>query len=265
MSKKEEQAVIKAEEPMMSGAMSVEGIVAQQKLIRDVMAKVMQKDHHYGVIPGCNKPSLWKSGAEVLCLTFRLSPQFSHVETWDGKHLTVKSICTLTHIPSGKNFGSGSAIASTKEKKHRLRKDGPKVVENNNLEDVWNTVIKMADKRALIASVLVVTGASDIFTQDMGEDAEPVVIIEGEANVKDEPKADAKPEPWDWNGKIVKVVPEQLPGGRRCWTLVGFDGLEFKTIEEEVANAPNGNPVRIKYKKNGKGTLVIEKLEEVHG
>jgi hypothetical protein len=42
---------------------------------------------------------------------------------------------------------------------------------NDDLADQWNTVLKMADKRALVAAVLNGTAASDIFTQDL-EDLE---------------------------------------------------------------------------------------------
>jgi hypothetical protein len=45
-------------------------------------------------------------------------------------------------------------------------------VPNEDLADQYNTVEKMANKRAKIAAVLNVTAASDIFTQDM-EDAPP--------------------------------------------------------------------------------------------
>ena len=40
-------------------------------------------------------------------------------------------------------------------------------VDNPDLADTWNTVLKMADKRALIAAVLNGTAASDVFTQDV--------------------------------------------------------------------------------------------------
>jgi len=40
-------------------------------------------------------------------------------------------------------------------------------VPNEQLADTWNTVLKMADKRALVAAVLNCTAASDIFTQDV--------------------------------------------------------------------------------------------------
>jgi len=44
-------------------------------------------------------------------------------------------------------------------------------VENPDLPDLWNTVDKMATKRALVAAVLIVTGASAVFTQDVEDGA----------------------------------------------------------------------------------------------
>lgn len=41
--------------------------------------------------------------------------------------------------------------------------------ENPDLADTWNTVVKMAAKRARIDAVLAVTGASALFTQDVEE------------------------------------------------------------------------------------------------
>lgn len=40
-------------------------------------------------------------------------------------------------------------------------------VENPDIADVYNTCEKMADKRAFVAAVLKVTGASEVFTQDL--------------------------------------------------------------------------------------------------
>ena len=42
-------------------------------------------------------------------------------------------------------------------------------VANPDLADVENTILKMADKRALVAAALLATGCSDIFTQDVEE------------------------------------------------------------------------------------------------
>jgi hypothetical protein len=46
-------------------------------------------------------------------------------------------------------------------------------VDNPALPDLWNTVVKMAEKRARVDAVLAVTGASALFTQDVEEHAEP--------------------------------------------------------------------------------------------
>lgn len=40
-------------------------------------------------------------------------------------------------------------------------------VENPDIADLWNTVLKMAKKRAHVDAIITATGASDIFTQDL--------------------------------------------------------------------------------------------------
>jgi hypothetical protein len=52
-------------------------------------------------------------------------------------------------------------------------------MENPDIADTYNTVLKMAKKRAYIDGILSATAASDIFTQDIEdfpEDARPAVI-----------------------------------------------------------------------------------------
>jgi hypothetical protein len=58
-------------------------VVAQARLIQDVMRDIMREGEHYGKIPGCgDKPSLFKGGAEKICVTFRLRPEYQ-IETID--------------------------------------------------------------------------------------------------------------------------------------------------------------------------------------
>ena len=200
--------------------LEVGDVVAQVQKIQHVMAEVMKEGEHYGKIPGTNKPTLFKAGAEKLCVTFRLRPEFESTETWDGVHLTVKSRCILVHIPTGQVFGTGEGMCSTKESKYAYRGDGrqcpkcgvaaikkskypPKSKElgrepgwycfakvggcgvefaakdeailsqpegrapNPDIADLYNTVLKMANKRSHTAAVLLSTAASDIFTQDL--------------------------------------------------------------------------------------------------
>lgn len=203
----------KAPAAVQAYEMSVQEMVGQVTKIQEVMSAVMKADTHYGVIPGTPKPTLFKPGAEKLCMLFRLDPQYDSMETWDGPHLTVKTRCTLFHIPTGERRGSGEGSCSTKETKYAYRKgerkcpkcgkeaiikgqdkygggwlcwkkkdgcgekfkDGDKSIEsqeagrvaNPDLPDCYNTVLKMSNKRALVAAVLNVTAASDIFTQDI--------------------------------------------------------------------------------------------------
>lgn len=207
--------------------LAIEVIVARVEKMREVQKRLMQKDQHYGVIPGTPKPTLLKPGAELLCLTFQLAASFTREEHRDGEHLEVIATCTLTHAPTGRFLGSEVGSCSTREAKYAYRmgrracpecgtaaisksqpqygggwycnkkaggcganfKKGDDAIEgqesgriaNPDLADQYNTVRKMACKRARIAAVLSVCGASELFTQDLedmagdddGRDAKP--------------------------------------------------------------------------------------------
>ena len=157
---------------------TVSDIRKRTHAIQEVMKGVMKEGTHFGTIPGTPKPSLWKAGAEVLCMTFRLAPLLeSHVTVddpeaeWsytsfkkDGNIVTgtcigyfeVEATCTITGI-NGKTFSRCSARCCSREAKYR----------SLSLFDIRNTVLKMAEKRAFVSAVLMATGASDIFTQDL--------------------------------------------------------------------------------------------------
>src|ERR1043166_7373613 len=64
------------------GPLSAQEIKAQVQLIQEVMQAVMQEGFHYGTLPGTDRPSLLKPGAEKLTHTFRLAPLLN-VETRD--------------------------------------------------------------------------------------------------------------------------------------------------------------------------------------
>lgn len=110
------QAIITRDE------ISVEEIVAQREKIVQVMDAVMKRDIHYGLIPGVNKPSLFKPGAETLCVALRLAPHYVSEKIWheDG-HLTVSVVCTLKHIPTSLEIATGEGLCSTKESRYAYR------------------------------------------------------------------------------------------------------------------------------------------------
>lgn len=213
-------------------AMNVESVTRQVAIIQNVMKSVMKQDEHYGTIPGTNKPSLLKPGAEKLNLVFRLRPEYqiTKTELYSG-HREYEVVCTLYHIPTGQSVGQGVGSATTMEGKYRFRggekKDTGKPVpkdywnlkktdpakakeliggdgfgtakfdgewricelgekiEHDNPADYYNTVLKMAKKRAHVDAILTATAASDIFTQDTEDMTE---VIPGAAEVKKESK-----------------------------------------------------------------------------
>lgn len=212
-------AVQQHEAIMARGELSVEEVVAQKDKIVEVMRQVMTDGVHYGLIPGIDKPTLLKPGAEAINVALRLAPHYESEKIFEGAHLTVVTRCVLKHIPTDLIVGTGEGMCSTRESKyaHRQQKrecpecgmetiikgkeefgggyvcwkrqggcgakffdDDARIteqsigqVENPDLPDSWNTVLKMSDKRALIAAVLNATAASDVFTQDLEEEAAP--------------------------------------------------------------------------------------------
>jgi len=196
----------------------IDALIARVEKIREVQSKIMKEGHHYGVIPGTQKPTLLKPGAELLGLAFQLDPQFAATEKYVGDHLESIVICTLFHAPTAVRLGSGMGSCSTRESKYAYRKGqrfcprcrnaaiirgreeygggwlcfakaggcgakfairdpaitGQSVerIANIDIADSYNTVRKMACKRAHVAAILLVTCASEIFTQDVEDEQE---------------------------------------------------------------------------------------------
>jgi hypothetical protein len=177
-------------------------VVAQVATIQRLMADVMREDTHYGKVPGTDKPTLLKPGAEKLCFTFRLADEYEIMPQSVFTDIFIKYVvrCTLRHIGSGQVCGSGIGSCNSREAKYRYRwmatdlapekheanaqkakglgkwrKGGGAGntwvwhvrMDNDNPYDQDNTLLKMAEKRAKVAATLNATAASDIFTQDV--------------------------------------------------------------------------------------------------
>ena len=187
-------------------------VSAQVQTIQELMRSVMREGEHWGTLPGSDKPCLYKAGAEKLSFAFRAAPSYDvRPRLLEGSHREYEVICTLTHIGSGHLLGQGVGLCSTMESKYRYRQGyevtgdpipsdakerkseyraqglGMKKVggqwewvryrgreEIEDVADTYNTVLKMAKKRAHVDACLTVFAASDIFTQDI-EDATSIV------------------------------------------------------------------------------------------
>ena len=149
--------------------LTAQDIINSVSLVKQVSDAVMKPGVHFGTIPGCgSKPTLLKPGAEMLAMTFRLAPKYEvTIKDFPNGHREYSVVTILTHMISGQLFGQGLGSCSTMESKYRYRKFGGNRVENENIADTYNTVLKMAKKRSFVDAVLNATSASDMFTQDV--------------------------------------------------------------------------------------------------
>lgn len=133
-----------------------ERITQLQNFVREMMLPNVD----YGLIPGCQKPSLYKSGAEKLCDIYGFSKQLeitNRIEDWEKALFSYEVKVTLINKRSGLIEAEGIGSCNNREKKYK----------NQDGFTLCNTLLKMAKKRALVDAVLSATRSSGIFTQDI--------------------------------------------------------------------------------------------------
>lgn len=176
-----------------SGRMAVADIISHVALVQEVMRAVMKPDVHYGIIPGTDKPTLYKQGAEVLCMAFRVADTYQVEDLSTADTVRYRVTCTGVHQVNGVVLGTGMGEASSGEEKYKWRKayepefnEAPvnmrrKKTGYNKAKkeqystfqvrtepaDLANTILKMANKRAKIAMTINVTACGDMFGQDL--------------------------------------------------------------------------------------------------
>ena len=220
---------------MFMPVMDVKQAVARRGALVGFVQGIMVKGADYGAVPGTDKPTLLKPGAEKLTTFFGLAPVFVSeriVEEFgdDGREplFFYRYRCELYRM--GTLVGSGIGSCNSRESKYRYR-NGQRVcpecqkaaiarskypprnqpnaepgwycngkgggcgaqfdatdrritdqivgkVPNPDIADLVNTIDKMAQKRALIAAVLIAVNASEFFTQDVED-----MVIDAEYTV----------------------------------------------------------------------------------
>lgn len=250
-----------------AGRMSVANVVQQTMAIQEVMKAVMKQNVHYGVIRGTDKPTLYKAGAEKLCLAFHIADEYRVEDLSSGPDaIRYRVTCVGRHQHTGIELGTGLGEASTSEEKYRWRaavcdpefdetpanmrrtKYGKKsgggyyTAKQVRTEpaDLANTVLKMAAKRAKMAMVLNVLAASDAFTQDLEDLSDEL----REHLTSDEPTA---PPP---------------PAGPATWPAESF-ALQFVRWKQAV-EAGIKTPADILALARSKGALTAEQEAQIN-
>ena len=109
-------------------AMSMEIALARRAAIVEFTRRIMVKDQDFGEIPGTNKPTLLKPGAEKLCNFFGLEPEFTPtVEDidWVGAQHGGEVFCYARYrcrlLREGRVVGVGEGSCNSWESKYRYR------------------------------------------------------------------------------------------------------------------------------------------------
>jgi len=216
-------------------------------LVQEVMRGIMKLNTHYGTIPGTPKPTLYKPGAEVLCVTFRIAPIYRILDLSTDLVARFRVTCIGQHQVSDIMLGEGVGECSSAEEKYKWRAAvcaeefdltpetmrrlkfakykgnvEKKVQVRTEAADLSNTVLKMACKRAMIAMTLNVTAASDIFTQDIedlpeelrsqdaGDPAMSPLALEWVAKANAAPTADDLAAVWKAGVKAINEAKDAV-------------------------------------------------------
>ena len=127
--------------------------------IEAIVAKHLKAGRDYDRLPNTTKPTLLKSGAEILASIFGFrttAKVINRVENFD-KQFVLYEVGVTVFDKDNNIVAEGLGSCNSRERKY-LKTDFA-----SNL----NTVLKIAKKRAFVDAILTATHASKVFTQDI--------------------------------------------------------------------------------------------------
>lgn len=128
-------------------------------LLAETIKAALIEGLDYGVIPGVQKPSLFKPGAEKIALMYGLTQEYQILENIRDKEegIILYKFKAMLFNGAGKQITEGYGLCSSQEKKY----------SKQNPFDIENTILKMAKKRALVDAAISIGVLSQVFTQDV--------------------------------------------------------------------------------------------------
>jgi hypothetical protein len=249
---------------------------------------ILKKDIDYGIIKGVSKkPSLFKPGAEKLKFVYGLGAEFEIVEKTedvDKYFIDYTYKCTIKS-KEGQILAQSEGNVNSYETKYRyLWKARPKPADdkmeemkaegvgrfrkinerwqwqertqNKDIYSLKNTIIKMAQKRAFVGAMLLATGASEFYTQDL-EDLN-ITDIDYEEVEDTPPKKDTPPQKTDGQ-KTTQKTTDGIEAGR---IIAITEKLDKMTIEQDIKDFGNNYQEDIRKTKVFKD-LISSKIKEI--
>lgn len=161
----------------------VDALSKQRKLFHKFIQDQMKVEVDYGKIPGTNKDSLFKPGAEKLAQLFGLGTRVVMISQVFDRDANFALFIYRAECFSLRNpemvVSQCEGSCNSQEKKYKERKiykwnnqtrEREEIgAESTPICDVLNTLQKMAQKRAMVGAVIQATAASDFFTHDVDD------------------------------------------------------------------------------------------------
>jgi hypothetical protein len=125
---------------------------------QQIIQKALKPGHDFGYIPGVEKPSLFKPGAEKINMLMGLSTEYAimdKTEDYDKGFFAYNVRCIISR--NGNLICEGVGNCNSREKKYVTQ----------DPFTIANTILKMGKKRAYVDATLSLASLSDIFTQDL--------------------------------------------------------------------------------------------------
>ena len=237
-------------------AARLEELKQERGLMAAFFKDVMVEGHDYGIIPGTEKPTLFKPGAEKLTELYGYAPVVKDVprEVIDYATGFYRCVVTMQLISkqTGEIVAEGVGECNTREGRYFYRWVGDRQLppgldkttlvsrerdgkfgkykqyrlENDDPFTLWNTVLKMAKKRALVDATLSATRSSGLFSQSLEELND---WIEGEFAETEETAAasapvQASPARQEAVQRPAAPKPAEAPAGPDADTLNSIQG-----------------------------------------
>lgn len=260
----EHRSAVRLEWSPESLAHQIENEKQMRLILKQYMQGAMIKDIHYYSFKEGDRPALTQEGAHSLCSLMKCVIGPPTLERhFDGDHLTVSARVEIFN-QNGERIATGDGMCSTRESKYAYRwaydnelagtdttgmkfRSGQKKnggtwtqyqVPNQDLPDLYNTVLKMAVKRAKVAGVRQLPLVSELFTPDDLEPPAEPLPVKRKAAAPAVPAPAANESPVD---VVIKLVQRLIDRGISPDDLAAQflpDGVMFFTeLTDEQAAA----------------------------